>query len=279
MRHLIGRVKQVAPRALHPILRRTYHWLHRAWLHLSFRYCDWRFSSTECQPLPRAALRYKVSETVSIESFVRIGAACADRIRALARAQGFAIEEAAAVLDFGCGCARVLRWLQPPLAESTVTRFHGVDVDLACIEWCRGALPGACFACNDPLPPLPFLDESFDVIYSISVFTHLDEQRQGDWLRELCRLLRRDGLLIFTVHGENAADMLSPEERALLHRAGFLFKRSQKLSGLLPEWYHTSWQSSRYVTTLLAPWFDRIEYHVVADGMQDFVVCRGVRNA
>ncbi len=41
-------------------------------------------------------------------------------------------------------------------------------------------------------------------VYSVSVFTHLDERGQFDWLAEVRRVLRPGGVALLTVHGEAA---------------------------------------------------------------------------
>ena len=51
---------------------------------------------------------------------------------------------------------------------------------------------------------LPFEDESFDLVYSVSVFSHLDEALGDQWLRELRRVLRAGGVALLTVHGRHA---------------------------------------------------------------------------
>jgi len=122
------------------------------------------------------------------------------------------------------------------------------------------------------MPPLPYAAESFDVIYCLSVFTHLNETMQDAWLAELRRVLQPGGLLILTVHGHNAAAILTPAEQLNLESTGFLHKTSRKLKGLVPEWYHTTWHSSVYITARLAKLFDDVSYVVIPDGMQDCVV-------
>jgi SAM-dependent methyltransferase len=58
--------------------------------------------------------------------------------------------------------------------------------------------------------PLPLEGGSFDLIWAISVFTHITDEWSA-WLLELHRLLREDGLLIATFHDEPMADLLFPE--------------------------------------------------------------------
>ena len=101
------------------------------------------------------------------------------------------------VLDFGCGCARVLLWVN----SQAKTKFYGVDINNKAIAWCGDNLNFVNFSINDQLPPLSFSDNFFDVIYSISVFTHLNEEEQFRWLNELKRILKTEGFLLISVHG------------------------------------------------------------------------------
>jgi SAM-dependent methyltransferase len=124
----------------------------------------------------------------------------------LVRALGTAGREAAAlrsVLDFGCGAGRVL----PHLARlAPQARVAGCDVDQAAIAWAREHRPGARWELSSFHPPLPFEPESFDLVYSISVFSHLGAALQSPWVRELRRVLAPGGIALLTVHGHHAFD-------------------------------------------------------------------------
>jgi len=80
----------------------------------------------------------------------------------------------------------------------------GCDVDGDAIAWARTNLPDCRWELSDFAPPLPFAKDSFDLIYSISVFSHLDEPLQDGWLQELARVLHGDGLALLSVHGPHA---------------------------------------------------------------------------
>lgn len=62
-------------------------------------------------------------------------------------------------------------------------------------------------------PPTTYPDSLFDVVYAVSVFTHLTEDRQLSWLAEFARIIRPCGLLLLTTHGDRlAAEALSDSE-------------------------------------------------------------------
>src|SRR5262249_9068898 len=122
--------------------------------------------------------------------------------------RGLALEELGGVLDFGCGCGRVLRHLGGLRAT-----LAGSDADADAVAWCRANLPFAQVVRNGPRPPLPFDESSFDLAYGLSVLTHLPATLQRAWATELTRIVRRGGHVLLTVHGRSYADGLSAEER------------------------------------------------------------------
>lgn len=215
--------------------------------------------------VPPAMLRFRVTESLSVKEFLTIGEGVAQHIRQRLFDR---LSNGQRVLDFGCGCGRTLRWF---LRDGGALELHGVDVDAEAIEWCKTHLEGGHFLATDPVPPLPYPAAHFDAIYCLSVFTHLDETMQDLWLAELNRVLKPGGVLLLSVHGEAAAKELDPEGRKALDRAGFLHRRSRKLKGMVPDWYHTTWHSRNYIVDRLSRWFEDVRYDVVPDGLQDFV--------
>jgi SAM-dependent methyltransferase len=102
------------------------------------------------------------------------------------------------VLEFGCGAGRILRHF---LEEARVAEVYGCDIDEESIAWLEGTLsPPLHFFLNGEKPPLPQADDSFDLIWAQSVFTHLTDD-WSSWLLELHRLLNEDGLVILTFVG------------------------------------------------------------------------------
>ena len=127
---------------------------------------------------------------------------------------------------------------------------------------------------NAPIPPLPYPDEYFDVVYCLSVFTHLNESMQDLWIEELSRILKPGGVLLLTIYGKGVTEGLDEEAKGLLKMNGFVHRSSRKLRGLVPDWYQTTWHSRDYIENRLSTWLDDIHYYVVADGLQDFVAGR-----
>jgi SAM-dependent methyltransferase len=113
------------------------------------------------------------------------------------------------VLDFGCGAGRVLRAFEPKAGEA---EFWGCDIDRPSVAWMEENLspPFHPFACDEE-PGLPQQDGFFDLIYAISVYTHLTENWAG-WLLEHHRVLADGGLLLVSFLGEGMSRPLIDEE-------------------------------------------------------------------
>ena len=124
--------------------------------------------------------------------------------------------EVRTVLDFGCGCGRTLQWW---LRQPHPPELYGTDVDAETVAWVKANLPVHA-GTNAPTPPLAYADGLFDVVYSISVFTHLDATFQDAWLRELERVLKPGGLALFSVRSPMDSATLPPPLRAEMDRRG-----------------------------------------------------------
>ncbi len=166
-------------------------------------------------PLPPESLRATVCGGLAMGSHLRSGA---EDLAMLAELFSTYAERPFAgvrsVLDFGCGCGRVLRWFQTALPGA---HLHGADVRAATIAWCQQNLRGT-FVANGTLPPLPFADGSIDLVYALSVFSHLGLDQCLAWMRELARVTRPDGLILVSSHGAFAAALCarSPEHQQTL---------------------------------------------------------------
>jgi SAM-dependent methyltransferase len=102
------------------------------------------------------------------------------------------------VLDFGCGSGKVMRHFLP---EAATCELWGCDIDARSVDWINAELspPLHAFA-NGEAPPLDVPDGRFDLVWSISVFTHLTDHWAG-WLAELHRVLAPGGLAIVSFLG------------------------------------------------------------------------------
>lgn len=152
--------------------------------------------------LPDEERRFRVIGNRDLTGFLNTGATDFHRLSEVTRKiSGKPLWAFDNVLDWGVGCGRLARHFPASRAKA----LSGCDIDHDNVEWCRANLPG-CFVHSSLAPPLPFADGTFDLIYGVSVFTHLKEALQDKWLAELQRVTRPGGLVLTTVHGETAVE-------------------------------------------------------------------------
>jgi len=133
------------------------------------------------------------------------------------------------ILDIGCGCGQMALQLERYLNENG--SYTGVDIHRASISWCQKTIgsrrrnfkfthidvrnlaynPSGIHRAEDYR--FPFDDGSFDVILLKSVFTHMRPDEVDNYLREVARLLDRQGRCMATF-------FLLNDEQVALARAG-----------------------------------------------------------
>lgn len=157
--------------------------------------------------LPSADLR-GTSSIADLGLFLSIGEAWAQL------ALAFAPKGPIRVLDIGCGCGKMARFLYlNPLLE-----YVGLDVYKPVIDWCRVAFTPAKdrfqFKHIDVYAPsynetgalraetvtLPVEDASFDMIIAGSLFTHLNEAAFKRYMAETRRCLKPAGRAVISIH-------------------------------------------------------------------------------
>lgn len=171
---------------------------------------------------------------------------------------GRTINEFSMVLDFGCGCGRVIRHLK----SFKNTKKYGSDCNEDLVSWCKTNLSFGYFTTNLSRPPLEYETDSFDFIYAISVFTHMPENLQLSWIKELPRVLKPDGLILITTHGERYQNRLTKEEQKLFKEGKLIVKRKNYSGSNLCTAFHPE----RYVRDYLLEGFDVLSF--ISEGMK-----------
>lgn len=176
------------------------------------------------------------------------------------------------VLDLGVGCGRVIRRFHELYPHASLT---GADIDTEAISWLQQNYASVGrFVALPHLPPSGFADAEFDLIYAISVFTHIDEAMQFAWLGELRRIGRPGGYLLLTVHGANHHRRFPAEYQERI-AAGFYYHAIGPLTEGLPEFYRTTMHTRVYVEREWSRYFDVLAYiEEGAEGHQDLILCR-----
>jgi SAM-dependent methyltransferase len=109
------------------------------------------------------------------------------------------------ILDWGCAAGRVIRWI-PKYMQC---QLYGCDINCNYINWCQKYINhiGSFSQCTT-FPHLPYADNSFDCVYGLSVFTHIN-QLIDMWLLELHRILKPSGILLITMHDDDAYKIIT----------------------------------------------------------------------
>lgn len=219
-------------------------------------------------PIPSTELQTRVGTVNFLEAGWRI---YSDLKRIVERHRRF--DEFDSILDWGCGCGRVLRYL---LEDVPSDRVHGCDIDRDAIAWNRQHVRGAAFTSIPAYPPTPYSDDQFDLVYGISIFTHLDEPTQFQWLRELRRIARPGGLVAVSVLDGSCAP---PELMSGIKAKGFADAYSDQGKTFAQfsnhDYYRVTHHSLAYIEQHWSEYFDLLEYSERGiNSHQDLVVMR-----
>jgi SAM-dependent methyltransferase len=235
-------------------------------------------------PFPPASLMQDVSAVSNEQHFAMHGTDIFDAVR---NASPVPLHEFESILDFGCGCARLSRmFLGHP------NQITGCDIDGRHVAWINESLSHMRAVKTEPDAALPFGDQSFDAIISISVFTHITEESQRLYLRELARISRSGAHLFLSTHGERAFSKVKDDgpmfnvigipREELTHVAGAM--DAGKYSFVKQNAGHPTESDYEYGITFIpssyvrAVWGEYFDVMGVVSGAihdwQDIVVCR-----
>lgn len=237
----------------------------------------------DSMPWPGEELVFRVLNHSDRRKFLESGQRSVQDLQNMLALAGRQLSDFKRILDFGCGCARVLLWLEDLVPDS---ELYGSDIDERMVQWGRDNVTWANFTVNRPLPPLDYPDGHFDLIYAASVFTHLDENYQDQWLAELRRLTSPGGMLILSVHGEYVMDLFEKAEitanydlsisdiRNQLNDKGICFLDNDIfVGGPFPDFYHSTFHAPWYIFEHWGRYFYVRAYVSRGSGdFQDFVL-------
>jgi SAM-dependent methyltransferase len=228
--------------------------------------------------VPPVHLRKRVHGADDIAGYAKVGRIIANTVLSYVNVKGDAAPFRG--LDFGAGSGRVLVPLHELCLKHSTSgepvEWFGSDVDRQAIEWAQKNLGSiAKFVVNEPMPPLPFPDQFFDFIFSISVFTHIPEDMQFAWLAELSRVLKIGGsALVSTLSLDLLKNNLSDAEL----RKGFYYIDGGKGTDGLPRFYRDTHHSREYIEREWPPYFsiEAFKEKGIADH-QDLVLCKRIK--
>ncbi|MEM9619534.1 MAG: class I SAM-dependent methyltransferase [Pseudomonadota bacterium] len=187
------------------------------------------------------------------------------------------------VLDFGCGCGRVAT---PYIAANG--RLTGVDIDASAIEFLKTHYPDHDFRTTQFEPPLPFDDSTFDAVYSISIWSHLNKDSGERWLREIYRILKPGGVFLMSImshtslifrHARPGAEWDDISNRdlrregALFREYAFLQSHQDAYPGVTDS-YGSTFYDDDYVRTNWSKVFSSVEVLPGRMAGQDLVILK-----
>ena len=142
------------------------------------------------------------------------------------------------LLEFACGYGRLTRYLDPTYFSVTASDIHEEAVSF--IQDQLG-VSGLLSQVN----PRDFIAPTeYDVVFALSLFSHLPDSTFGAWLSTLYKCLREKGLLIFTTHGKLSNNMYLKME---VSSDGFGFKPTSEQKDLEVADYGTTVSEFSYV--------------------------------
>jgi SAM-dependent methyltransferase len=235
-------------------------------------------------PVPPSFLSQAFTMTPSALNYLNGGAQAAQMILDLVNAAGNRLTSASRILDFGCGAGRVSRALRKTTGADVV----GYDLYAPAIDWCRDHMPYGRWEHGVEEPPLGEPDASFDLIFAISVLTHLNEHYQDLWLAEWRRLTKPGGLVVATFKSEHFLDnVIRPRSAEYadnvarqLAATGFAYIVDEGWAGVFPEYYRDSFHTIDYVKSRWGREFEVVAIHpscTLAGTRQDTAVLRKSR--
>jgi SAM-dependent methyltransferase len=213
------------------------------------------------------SMLYDESEQ-AVADYLRAGRSAVDNIENALRSGGKTFADVGACLDFGCGYGRVLRQLREAIPPEKITASDVVEEG---VRFCAEELGAR------PLVSSWKVDEVrlgiYDLIWSGSVFTHLDEASCEVLFAKLAQaLMPGGGVLVFSIHGQHSLDGLGDfygrsyaEEAEAIRREvaenGICFRPyTDPRYGRFPVPYGMTWHRREYFERLAAERFgDRLQ--------------------
>ncbi len=144
------------------------------------------------------------------------------------------------LLEFASGFGCVTRHLKKHFPDFEVI---ACDIHEAAIDFIVNTVRTKAIL-SKKSPEDFFQQESFDVVFALSFFSHMPEHTWGRWLKSLFNAVSDDGLLIFTCHGKDSRKYIG---NPVIPDSGFYFKHSSEQTDLSSEEYGTTLTHKKFV--------------------------------
>jgi SAM-dependent methyltransferase len=209
-------------------------------------------------------------------NFITSGVSVAYQMHALAN-EFLGEGQSLTILDWGIGIGRVAVPLKRLFRPSA--RILGVDVDGLNVKWCRENYPDIETVDADFFPPLDIESSSIDMVYGLSVMTHLTEGAQYAWLKELRRILKPEGLCVLTTLGEygfaKARRLPWPvvEQLSIVGISDLMLGQGSPLD--FERYYRTTFQTRKQIQEQWPAFLNLVAFYPAGHkALQDIVVMR-----
>lgn len=211
-------------------------------------------------PIPPSWLIQAFTGQPDLDGFLQSGPRTVDILAEIVERSGGDIASYEKILDFGCGCGRVLRCL----GRHTNAVRVGTDLHDRAIDWNSANYENSEFFYGTELPPTPRSNDEFDLIYAVSVLTHLDEAHQDAWLAEWQRIVKPGGLVIATYRAEDfLKKYMGPRGKAIREQLdesnGMIFKTTDGWEGVFEKFYGGAYHRKRYILDHWSEYFEILE--------------------
>jgi SAM-dependent methyltransferase len=158
-------------------------------------------------PLPDDDMIFLVLAHRNRESFAESRRGAVDEIVGLLAEIGINDRDFRSILDFGCGCGRILAGWEGRLHPDT--ELHGCEINEQLVRFCQENIKYSRVVRSNYFPPLPYADRQFDFIYAASVYTHLTLPAMLYWTGEFIRIVKPGGIVMITTSGSYYSSFLS----------------------------------------------------------------------
>jgi SAM-dependent methyltransferase len=175
------------------------------------------------------------------------------------------------ILDFASGYGCVTRHLPVLFPKAHIAAS---DIHPAAVDFIRDKI-GTKAILSSHVPEQFSPEQTFDLIFALSFFSHISDVTWGRWLHALFTTLNPGGLLIFTTHGIKSFPCFPPD--AKLDERGYYFLGHSEQDDLDGAEYGSAITSRDYVFRQIAVcrgarlleyeegvWYGRQDFYVVA---------------
>jgi SAM-dependent methyltransferase len=147
----------------------------------------------------------------------------------------------ATLLEFASGYGCVTRFLIDACPNTDITCC---DIHPAAVAFLQSEF-GVDAVLSNKSPEQVSIDRTFDVVFVVSLFSHLPKATWTRWLRSISRCVAKGGLLIFTTHGYTSAS--ANFASAEINDEGYWFHPASEQADIDPEEYGSTITTPKFV--------------------------------